>query len=135
MTNGLTRVQVRFYCTAGFSFVKSIIVFSQPVLLRLIRSGSDEKFCFASEKLKGNSPLDSFSEIDHLITIILTAKTDRPCLSLTRFNTCQSRRGNISNDCWFFYSSIEESGREREGNVVDQTLLCLPRTPECEDLI
>ena len=102
MTNGLTRVQVRVYCTAGFSFVKSIIVFSQPVLLRLIRSGSDEKFCFASEKLKGNSPLDSFSEMDHLITIIFTAKTDRSCLNLTRFNTCQSQRGNISNNCNFF---------------------------------
>ena len=141
MTNGLTRVQVRVYCTAGFSFVKSIIVFSQPVLLRLIRSGSDEKFCFASEKLKGNSPLDSFSEMDHLITIIFTAKTDRSCLNLTRFNTCQSQRGNISNNCNFLYYiffhnfSLEERRREREVNVVDQTMLCLPRTPECEDLI
>ena len=132
MTNGLT--QVRFYCTAGFSFVRSIIVFSQPVWLRLIRSGSDEKFCFASEKLKGNSPLDSFSEIDHLITIIiiLTAKTDRPCLNLTGFNTCQSQRGNISNIGYFF---IFLSRRGREVNAVDQTILCLPRTPECEDLI
>ena len=71
-----------------------------PVLLGLIRSGSDEKFCFAPEKLKGKSRLDSFSEIAGLITLSLRVKTDRPCLNLTRFNTCQSERGNISNNCF-----------------------------------
>ena len=84
------------YCTAGFSFSRSIIVF--PSLCCSGWSDQDEKFCFApAEKLKGNSPLDSFSEIDDLITItVLTPETDRLCLNLTRFNTCQSEMGGTS---------------------------------------
>ena len=36
---------------------------------------------------------------------------------------------------FLIFLSRRERWRERAVNVVDQTILCLPRTPECEDLI
>ena len=59
--------RVLLHCGIFFPQINHCV--SQPVWPRLIRSDWDEKVCFAPEKLKGNSPLDSFSEIDELITL------------------------------------------------------------------
>ena len=134
MTNGLTQVRL-LHC--GIFFLQINHCVSQPVLLRLIRSGWEVLFCSSREAQREFSPglilWNWWSDYYH-------SPHTKDWQALSESDQVQHLPirdgGNISNN-WHFYVTLSRREREggREVSAVDQTILCLPRTPECEDLI